>query len=518
VDLRHRTRKNLAFGLTLLVIVLAGAALRLYDLGGHSVDLDESATWDVIRQPTLGAMLDSVAGYGQAPFSFVVTYAITQALGESEIPLRLSSALAGILAIPAVYLVGRRLFGYAEGLIGAGLTAALWQPLYYSQYARAYSWSLFLSALAVYYWLGLLADVRAGRPMQRRSAALYVLFGLAAIYNHYLAALMQAWQAPALLAAVLAERGDLRQRAKEWAGVYLAYGLGFLPWLPQFIGQTQRTGLHSWIREPSPSAFNDFVNWSFSGFSGWYRTPPLTLQLGVGLALLALAMALGRGLARWRQGRRGPLWGNGEFLLLLWIVVPMGLLFAVSLNIKPLWVNRYLIFVIPALGLLAARGLGGLPWPRRYPRLAGQALLSLAGAALVGTFGWHSLVGRDFYGRGGEYAREVAGVIEAFRGFAPDAVSAFCGYRSEYDYYSVRLGRPSMLDIEVCRDRDVERLEARLAESGTHFFILSELHKRVSEETLAQLEALYCLVDKAQFGRSGVWLFTAKDDDACPTN
>ncbi|MBI3158210.1 MAG: glycosyltransferase family 39 protein [Chloroflexi bacterium] len=516
MDLRHRTRKNLAFGLTLLAIVLAGTALRLYDLGGHSVDLDESATWDVIRQPTLGAMLDSVADYGQAPFSFVITYAITQVFGESEIPLRLSSALAGILSIPAVYLVGRRLFGYAEGLMAAGLTAALWQPLYYSQYARPYSWSLLLSALAAYYWLGLLADVRAGRPMQRRSAALYVAFGLAAIYNHYLAALMQAWQAPALLAAILAERGALRQRAKEWVALYFGYALGFLPWLPTFLSQMGDPSQHEWIREPTPGDFTELLAWAFTDATYRLRNLPEALLLGALLMFVALAVALMRGLLARRRGAtaRRP---SGEFVLVFWLAAPTLLLYWVSHTIKPLWVPRYLIFLMPAFALLAARGLGGLPWSRRYPRLAGQILLALAGAGLVGYFAWDVVVQRHYYSqRDTEHTREVVQIIETFREFAPDALSVVCGHSRQYEYYTVRLGRPDVTDLRACGGREFRGLDARLDEAGTQTFILSQLHWRIGEQTIAGLEDRYCLVDRARFPDGGVWLFTGRDDDACP--
>ena len=51
------------------------------------------------------------------PGYLTLLYLATNVLGDSEAMLRLPSALAGTLWIPAMFLLGRRLFGPEEGLI-----------------------------------------------------------------------------------------------------------------------------------------------------------------------------------------------------------------------------------------------------------------------------------------------------------------------------------------------------------------------------------------------------------------
>jgi uncharacterized membrane protein len=74
-------------------------------------------------------------------------------LGESEFVLRSLSALAGVLAVGLVYVLGKRLFDTKVGLIGAALLATNSFHIQYSQEARAYSLMVLLTALSSLFFL-----------------------------------------------------------------------------------------------------------------------------------------------------------------------------------------------------------------------------------------------------------------------------------------------------------------------------------------------------------------------------
>ncbi len=102
----------------LLLIIILAALLRLYDLGGESYWYDEVIMTDV-AQGDLGKMIKS----GRPPLYVTFAHFWIKLFGTSEFATRSLSALAGILAIPVLYLIGQQLFGTRVGLISAFLMA-----------------------------------------------------------------------------------------------------------------------------------------------------------------------------------------------------------------------------------------------------------------------------------------------------------------------------------------------------------------------------------------------------------
>src|SRR5262245_44716196 len=76
--------------------------------------------------------------------------------------LRLPSALAGTLAVPALYAVGRRVASEAAALWAAALLALSSMAVWYSQEAGAYAMAMLCGLVATFFMLRLLED--AGTP------------------------------------------------------------------------------------------------------------------------------------------------------------------------------------------------------------------------------------------------------------------------------------------------------------------------------------------------------------------
>jgi mannosyltransferase len=219
----------------LLIILLLAGSLRFFGLEIQSFWADELSTWYNAGKDNLSEVIAMAkAGLQEAtpPGYFFLIYFIEQYFGDSEWVLRLPSAVAGVLSVFVIYLLGRRLYSPREGLIAALLMAVLWTPIYYSQEARTYSLLLLFTLLASYFWVAVMKDLACRSRMSTHEALGYILSATAASYLHYFGLYLIGLQG--LWAALL-----LRRRIKALGYLALIYGLVFfayLPWLLTVVG------------------------------------------------------------------------------------------------------------------------------------------------------------------------------------------------------------------------------------------------------------------------------------------
>src|SRR5215203_2022809 len=214
-----------------------GAVLRFYGLGFQSLSEGELAGWDLSNRGTLPQVIEGVRGGIHPPLYFLMLRFAQWILGDAEWALRLPSAIAGSLCIPAIYLLGKRLYSEREGLIAALFLAVLWAPIYYSQEARSYSMLILLSILTTYFWWGVMLGLRYRRELPAGEAALYVVCAVLCAYLDYFGLLLVVLQGAALAALAY---GALRKVVLLYVPVAIAY----LPWLPSMVHQF-RSGTQS---------------------------------------------------------------------------------------------------------------------------------------------------------------------------------------------------------------------------------------------------------------------------------
>ena len=123
----------------LILTVLLGAFLRLYQIDAESIWWDEAMSVSVLDAPFSNIINSAVSGEYKPPFYFMLLYIVGNVFGSSEIALRFPSAVFGILTIPLIYVVGTHFFRRREGLISALLLSISVHPIYYSQEARTYA-------------------------------------------------------------------------------------------------------------------------------------------------------------------------------------------------------------------------------------------------------------------------------------------------------------------------------------------------------------------------------------------
>jgi 4-amino-4-deoxy-L-arabinose transferase-like glycosyltransferase len=202
----------------LLLLTLLGYALRAHNLDAFSFWTDEGLTPERAGYPVAQILRNDILIQGvvtkdtHPPLYYLILHVTRQLFGLSDFAFRYPSVLFGVLLIPLLYQLGRRLGNATIGLLAALLVAVNPLQVYYSQEARMYTLLVLLvTAMSYVLWRAIdqIRDTRyeirnAGSSSVSRISyvvspagglALYGLFAALALYTHYTVAFLIAVQA-----------------------------------------------------------------------------------------------------------------------------------------------------------------------------------------------------------------------------------------------------------------------------------------------------------------------------------
>jgi 4-amino-4-deoxy-L-arabinose transferase-like glycosyltransferase len=329
--------------LALAGLVLAAAAVRLYEIGDQSYWLDEAFTVDLVER-SFGGMLATIPETESTPpLYYMLAWLWAKLFGTGEAALRSLSALFGTLTVPVVWRAGRELFNARVGLVAAALTAFNPYFVWYSQEARSYALLVLLAALSVLFF------ARALRRQTGRAFAQWVVVAALALATHYFAIFILVPKAAWLIYAT-------RRRAAWAAAGTLALVAAALA--PLALHQ-RSSGNTRFIEELG--LLRRVVDLPKKLVTGELGTPtPLIGPLAGLITAAAIAYALSR-----REWRRTELVLLG--LALATVVLPLALALLSTDYLLP----RNVIVLYVPLVLAVAAGLGA------------GARLGLAGAAAI---------------------------------------------------------------------------------------------------------------------------------------
>jgi uncharacterized membrane protein len=415
---------------------LALAWLSLLTFGWRMAGLASQSLWrdevDSIRfaDRPLAELLATFSRPGEnGPLFFALLNPWLAALGSSEFALRMQAVLPGVLTVPLTYVLARRLLAvasqgklrYGSGvslgnvpLLAALLVAVNPYLVWYSQEGKMYGW---LVALALATLLAFLAALQHGRWW--RWLVYLALLAVAALHHVWAVLLI-----PICAAWLLLLWPDYRRR---WLPFLLTLAVPALPYfalvgwwqLRLFTTPDFQTG-HPFV--PLATMAATLV----TAFSlGVARTPTWWAIAGLTFLLLAGSVLGGRTMAGAGSAhalRRARV----SLMLLAWLLLPPLLLFLVSLS-KPLYTDRYVIWIGPALLLLLAQGVAALA---RIWRPLGVAALTavLAMGLLAGWRQMHTPIKSDF--------RAAAAYVEARRQPGDVLLFQMPYSRIVYEYYA----------------------------------------------------------------------------------
>lgn len=386
--------------LVLLASVALAYGLRIYHLGVQSLWYDEGFSVYLSAQP-LSVITERTANDIQPPLYYYMLHFWMLAAGKSEFAVRFLSLIFGVLCVPLLAKLALQLF---RSPVAAGCAALLGAALpvlvYYGQETRMYTVLVALCAVAAWCQLKLIAHYTTAGLSQSRTWLLwagYVLACIAAIYTHYYAFFF-------IAAGGIAWLGWLVARRPGW-GVFArcvlaawAIGAAYLPW-GQFALTRYTTDTSYWegTLDLGTILRQTVIMFSGTGVIEVADDRALALAPVWGIFLLLGIVAL-----IWRgaheKDRRS--WGTLLYLL-LWLVVPVLLLWAISYA-RPKFHPRYLLLIAPVYVLLLARGMTALDELGKAiiarPRLARQTGAALLGVGLlvIGMLTWDGLANNYF--------------------------------------------------------------------------------------------------------------------------
>jgi mannosyltransferase len=302
----------------------------LWNITTPSYWRDEAVTAGVARR-SLGDTFQML-GNVDAVHSvyYLLMHFVAAVLGTGELSLRLPSALAvaGTAAVTAA--LGRRLVTARVGLT-AGLMLAILFPVMarYAQEARSYALATAIATIATYLF------VRALERGDRRAFAAYG-GAVAAVGLIHLFTLLLLAAHVVTLWTVRSERTLLRR----WT---VAVGVGVLPAVPLAALALPQRDQVGWIGKPT---WGDVYGFLQSALGTDRLIAPMLVLILLGLL----------GSTRFLPAVPSPGRIDLRQLALPWLLVPPVLLMGLSL-IHPFYLFRYVLYCIPAVALLAARGI-----------------------------------------------------------------------------------------------------------------------------------------------------------------
>jgi mannosyltransferase len=413
----------------LALLCLLAFSWRVAGLASQSLWRDEVDSIRFASRP-LAELLATFSRPGEnGPLFFALLNPWLAALGTSEFALRFQAVLPGVLAVPLTYVLAQRLLAvvskgelsYRSGLgvsnvplLAALLVAINPYLVWYSQEGKMYGW---LTALTLAALLAFLAALQHGQWW--RWLVFLTLLTVAALHHVWAVLLI-----PICAVWLLLLWPDYRQR---WLPYLLTLAIPLVPYF-QLVGWWQlrlfttpdfQTG-HPFV--PMPQMATNLAT-AFS--QGVARSPNLWVISGLTFVLLAGSVLGGRSMSgtgyayAWRRLRV-------SLLLLAWLLLPPLLLYLISLS-KPLYTDRYVIWIGPALLLLLAQGVAALA--RVWRPLGWIALIALLAAGLLS--GWRQMqtpIKSDF--------RAVAAHVEARRQQGDQLLFQMPYNRITYEYYA----------------------------------------------------------------------------------
>ncbi|MFF0318888.1 glycosyltransferase family 39 protein [Micromonospora sp. NPDC005252] len=390
-----------------LAPALLTLAVTVTGLGSAQLWRDELATWSAAtRSPRDLARLAGTIDAATGPY-YLLMHGWTRVFGDSTIALRVPAVLAMTAAAGLLAVLGARLVDRRAGLFAGLLFAVLPGTSRYGQEARPYALATMLAVLAT---LLLVTALRrpswarwAGYAVAVAALGLIHLIALTLLAAHALVVVITWWRGPAAAGiaspvagttpthhtapvhhttpthdsapvhdnAPVGRPGGRDGRIWRWVIALVPAALVVTPLLLR--ARAQRSQQLSWV---DPARLDDL-----SALPGGVAQSSVVGGLLVGVAALGAA----------RLGRRALLPVSAMLL-------PVLLLFAVG-TVVPLWVPRYLVFVVPFACLLAGAALAAVAPPAALVVVVLAALLGLPDqAALRRTHEWPRSAPVDYAG------------------------------------------------------------------------------------------------------------------------
>lgn len=327
-----RDRKTVPDSWLLACAIVIAVFARLYFAGRAEVGLDDATSADIAALPFPALLKFVIWNEPTMGFYYALLHFWRAIAGSSPLALRTLSILFSVATVPAIYLLGRRLFNSGVGLSAAFLLASNATAVDFAQVIKSYSLLILLVVACSFFFVKLIALPKA----KITDSWPYIISSALAVYAHMHATF-------ALIAHALSAcfRRPVPWRALIASGVIV--GLAVLP-LP-IVTFAHYQGQSDWITQ-APLKWMAKVVPFLCGAPLFTKTASAIL-LTLSSTGLAAVGAFTADFSRWSR----TFTVNG-------LIVPLGLCALLSF-FKPAFFgeSRYLLICLPFLVLLVALGI-----------------------------------------------------------------------------------------------------------------------------------------------------------------
>jgi mannosyltransferase len=335
-----------------LIIIIASALLRFYNLGFQSLWYDEAQG---INESHF-SLKDMCNSSNQPPLYFLIERGWIAIFGNSEIAVRFPSAIFGIISVISIYFLGKNLVDNNVGLVSAFLLTTSRFAILYSQEARSYSLYMLLSVLSYLYFVNIL------KKPSLVNFILYLLTNILLGYTHIFGIFI-------IFSQIVIFAIYLRDNKKlflKYLIIQLISIISFLPLIWLLGNRVAAVAGGALVWENKPTLY--IIGTTLSQFSGFY---PVYLPM---VLIFAFLIILGVVLVFFKKVKKAKSKKSVGIIqsvmsdikikeqkaviyLLIWMVLPIIISVAVSYIAGPMYEHRYLIGILPAYLLLVAIGI-----------------------------------------------------------------------------------------------------------------------------------------------------------------
>jgi uncharacterized membrane protein len=390
-------------------------------------------------------------------------------LGDNEFWLRVPTAIAGILAIFMIYVLGKYIYGSREGLITAAMTVVLWAPLYYSQEARAYSFLFLFSMVSVFYWLKIIHAYKVEQKAKLHWIVILIISGILSEYFQYLGLFLHILLG---LTSVII----FIKRPKYILRMVIIFGviaLALVPWLPYALHQVSVGA--EWIQKPKLLAFGYFLAFLFN-------LSPYVLGIAVILTSILLWQTIKS------KFPKENFFMNKELFLFLWLVLPFTIIFIKSLVSKPALTYYSLIISAAPAYILFAKSITSIKIKQSYQNILALIIFGFISWQLIFDMNYYGqpykdhfmVFGKKFKKRTKQMFREAAQYVQTNDEKYPNSlIAAYVWFPDYFNYYFEKNKFDKKVDLHILDIKDTVKFKDLSALKDKDFLWVIRGHKDI---------------------------------------
>lgn len=248
------------------------------------------------------------------------------------------------------------MFDERKGLLAALLLTVSIINVDLSQEARMYSLIAFLTLISMYYL------VKLNKEGGGRTASIgYVLSSALLIYSHVFGLFIIITQNVYMVTLYAFSRNESVIRFRHWVSMQAILFILFLPWIPTFIARVLDDTRGSYLNVPTKRTLYK----TFIIYSGKYTVWLYLLLAFFSTATIKFIKGAINNETFFQLIEKSKfevklLNTNYNYLLLIWICIPIMVPFLLSKVLTPFYEFRYTIVAAPAFYLMVASGLGNI--------------------------------------------------------------------------------------------------------------------------------------------------------------